>query len=206
MGRLLRWYGASPLHLLAMLACFGLAGYAAVRLVSFNALGVVVWFLGAVVGHDLLLMPLYSLADRSVMAAIRHREPPLPATGWINYVRVPRPRPGADAAVLPGGRSGHGGDQARGAAAARDRVDQLRAGARRAVRPAAPGVVPADPPAALALPCVDDAVRGPVRVALAGGDGRAVPAVRGGVRIPAPARSTKPRTARTATSPGTRRG
>src|ERR1019366_4373644 len=89
MGRLLRWYGASPLHLLAMLACFGLAGYAAVRLVSFNALGVVVWFLGAVVGHDLLLMPLYSLADRSVMAAIRHREPPLPATGWINYVRVP---------------------------------------------------------------------------------------------------------------------
>ena len=42
-----------------MLACFGLAGYAAVRLVSFNALGVVVWFLGAVVGHDLLLMPLY---------------------------------------------------------------------------------------------------------------------------------------------------
>jgi hypothetical protein len=34
MRHLLRWYGASPLHLLAMLACFGLAGYAAVRLVS----------------------------------------------------------------------------------------------------------------------------------------------------------------------------
>ena len=34
MRRQLRWYGASPLHLLALLACFGLAGYAAARLVS----------------------------------------------------------------------------------------------------------------------------------------------------------------------------
>ena len=52
-------------------------------------MAVVVWFLGAVIGHDLLLMPLYSLADRSAMAAVRHREPQLPATPWINYVRVP---------------------------------------------------------------------------------------------------------------------
>ena len=34
-------------------------------------------------------MPLYSLADRSAMAALRHREPQLPAAPWINYVRVP---------------------------------------------------------------------------------------------------------------------
>ena len=33
MRRLLRWYGAGPLNLLALLACFALAGYAAVRLV-----------------------------------------------------------------------------------------------------------------------------------------------------------------------------
>ena len=89
MRRQLRWYGASPLHLLALLACFGLAGYAATRLVSSHPVAVAVWFLGAVIGHDLLLMPLYSLADRSVMAAVRHREPQLPATAWINYVRVP---------------------------------------------------------------------------------------------------------------------
>src|SRR5438477_2126087 len=89
MRRQLRWYGASPLHLLALLACFGLAGYAAVRLIPSQPLGVAAWFLGAVIGHDLLLMPLYSLADRSVMAAIRHREPQLPVTPWINYVRVP---------------------------------------------------------------------------------------------------------------------
>jgi hypothetical protein len=89
MRRQLRWYGASPLHLLALLACFGLAGYAAARLIPSQPLGVAAWFLGAVIGHDLLLMPLYSLADRSVMAAIRHRDPQLPVTPWINYVRVP---------------------------------------------------------------------------------------------------------------------
>src|SRR5271165_4435863 len=89
MRRQLRWYGASPLHQLTLLACFGLAGYAAARLVPSQPLGVAAWFLGAVIGHDLLLMPLYSLADRSAMAAIRHRDPQLPVTPWINYVRVP---------------------------------------------------------------------------------------------------------------------
>ena len=89
MRRLLRWYGANPLHLLALLGCFALAGYAAARLVPSRPLGVAVWFGGAVVGHDLLLVPLYSLADRSAMAAIRHRAPQLPTIGWINYLRVP---------------------------------------------------------------------------------------------------------------------
>jgi hypothetical protein len=89
MRRQLRWYGASPLHLLALLACFGLAGYAAARLASSHPVAVAVWFGGAIIGHDLLLMPLYSLADRSAMAALRHREPHLPATPWINYLRVP---------------------------------------------------------------------------------------------------------------------
>jgi hypothetical protein len=89
MRRQLRWYGASPLHLLALLACFGLAGYAAARLVPSHPVAVTVWFAGAVIGHDLLLVPLYSLADRSAVAALRHREPQLPAAPWINYVRVP---------------------------------------------------------------------------------------------------------------------
>jgi len=90
MRRQLRWYGASPLHLLALLACFGLAGYAAARLLSSHPVAVVVWFCGAVIGHDLLLMPLYSLADRSAVAALRHRgEPQLPTAPWINYLRVP---------------------------------------------------------------------------------------------------------------------
>jgi hypothetical protein len=84
-----RWYGANPLHLLALLACFALAGYAAAQLVSYRPVGVAVWFIGAVVGHDLVLMPLYSIADRSALTAVRHRTPNLPAVPWINYLRVP---------------------------------------------------------------------------------------------------------------------
>src|SRR5882724_2184556 len=89
MRRLLRWYGASPLHLLAFLGSFALAGYAAARLVPSQPMGVAAWFLGAVIGHDLLLMPLYSLADSSAAAVIRRRAPQLPAIPWINYLRVP---------------------------------------------------------------------------------------------------------------------
>jgi hypothetical protein len=89
MRRFLRWYGASPLHLLTMLGCFALAGYAAVELLPGNAIGILVWLAGAVIGHDLLLMPLYTLADRSAMAVFRHRPPRLPAVPWINYLRVP---------------------------------------------------------------------------------------------------------------------
>ena len=89
MRRQLRWYGASPLHLLALLGCFALAGYAAARLVPSRPLAVAVWFAGAVIGHDLLLMPLYTLADRSAAAVIRHRAARLPALPWINYLRVP---------------------------------------------------------------------------------------------------------------------
>jgi hypothetical protein len=89
MRRLLRWYGANPLHLLALLGSFALAGYAADLLLSPRPLAVAVWFAGAVVGHDLLLLPLYSLADRSVTAAVRHRAPRLPTIAWVNYLRVP---------------------------------------------------------------------------------------------------------------------
>ena len=87
--RFLRWYGAGPLHLLTMLGCFALAGYAAAELLPNNAVGIPVWFAGAVIGHDLILMPMYTVADRSAMAVFRHRRPQLPAVPWINYLRVP---------------------------------------------------------------------------------------------------------------------
>ena len=89
MRRLTRWYGANPLHLLALLACFALAGYAATQLVRSRPESVAIWFVGAVIGHDLVLMPLYSIADWSVLAAVRHRTPNLPAVPWVNYLRVP---------------------------------------------------------------------------------------------------------------------
>ena len=89
MHRITRWYGANPLHLLALLGCFALAGYAAFQLVPPRPAGVAAWFAGAVIGHDLVLMPLYAIADRSVLAAARHRTPAMPAVPWINYLRVP---------------------------------------------------------------------------------------------------------------------
>jgi hypothetical protein len=84
-----RWYGANPLHLLAMLGCFALAWYAGAGLLHAKPVGVAVWFAGAVIGHDLILMPLYALADKSVMTVFRHRPPKLPTVPWINYLRVP---------------------------------------------------------------------------------------------------------------------
>ena len=89
MRHITRWYGANPLHLLALLACFALTGYAAAQLIPSRPVGVAIWFIGAVIGHDLLLMQLYSIADRSALAAVRHRAPNLPAVPWINYLRVP---------------------------------------------------------------------------------------------------------------------
>lgn len=88
-GRVLRWYGAGPLHLLTMVACFALAGFAVAELLPANFIGIPVWLAGAVIGHDLILMPLYTLADRSAMAVLRHRRPELPSVQWINYLRIP---------------------------------------------------------------------------------------------------------------------
>ncbi len=84
-----RWYGANPLHLLTLVGCFALAWYAGAGLLHAKPVGVAVWFAGAVIGHDLILMPLYALADKSVMAVFRHRPPKLPTVPWINYLRVP---------------------------------------------------------------------------------------------------------------------
>ena len=84
-----RWYGANPLHLLTLVGCFALAWYAGAGLLHGKPVGVAVWFAGAVIGHDLILMPLYALADKSVMAVFRHRPPKLPTVPWINYLRVP---------------------------------------------------------------------------------------------------------------------
>ena len=62
-----RWYGSSPLHLVTVLAALALAGVAVVPLVqSDRAVQIGLWFLGAVLVHDLVLFPLYALADRAL--------------------------------------------------------------------------------------------------------------------------------------------
>ncbi|GLW03371.1 hypothetical protein [Streptomyces lavendulae] len=86
-----RRYGASPLHLLLVLASFALAAYAGLRLFEGDTLGVAVWFVGAALLHDLVLLPLYSVTDRAAQALFTRgagagRTTPRVS---VNYVRVP---------------------------------------------------------------------------------------------------------------------
>lgn len=92
--RVTAFYGANPLHLLALLGSFALAGYAALQLLGQPmVLLMAAWFLGAVIGHDLVLFPLYALADRSLRGALRavtaRRRRPVPRVSPVNHVRVP---------------------------------------------------------------------------------------------------------------------
>ncbi|WP_327304062.1 hypothetical protein OG730_10870 [Streptomyces sp. NBC_01298] len=84
-------YGASPLHLLLTLACFALALYAGIRLLKGDTMGVAIWFVGAALLHDLVLLPAYSLTDRAAQFLFRGRTAapgsvPRPS---VNYLRVP---------------------------------------------------------------------------------------------------------------------
>ncbi|MEU6343162.1 hypothetical protein ABZ883_19725 [Streptomyces sp. NPDC046977] len=88
MARTPRWYGANPLHLLVLLCSFALSAYACLRLFAVRPVEVAVWFVGAAVLHDLILLPLYSLADLSALAVLR-RERVVPKAPWINHLRVP---------------------------------------------------------------------------------------------------------------------
>lgn len=86
-----RRYGASPLHLLLVLASFALAAYAGVRLFKGDTLGVALWFVGAALLHDLVLLPFYAVTDRASQRLFTE------GTGAgegrtrpsVNYVRVP---------------------------------------------------------------------------------------------------------------------
>ncbi|MGW2896029.1 hypothetical protein ACWDAO_15765 [Streptomyces sp. NPDC001212] len=89
MARFVRWYGSGPLHLLVLIASFAITGYALVRLFAVRPLEVAIWFVGAAILHDLILLPLYSLADLSTQAVLRHRATRMPQPPWINYLRVP---------------------------------------------------------------------------------------------------------------------
>ena len=108
-SRIRHWYGANPLHLLALLAAFALAGYAVRAVIAAGQFrGFAIWFAVAIIGHDLLLFPLYSLADLSVQRLLpwgagRRRASRQAVTGSgtastpgavpgppvINYVRIP---------------------------------------------------------------------------------------------------------------------
>jgi hypothetical protein len=82
-----RRYGAGPIHLLGLLLCFAVAGYSVFRWYgSPNEVRLVVWFVGALVFHDFILFPLYSLLDRALGLSVGMRRGRVPA---VNYLRVP---------------------------------------------------------------------------------------------------------------------
>lgn len=88
-----RLYGASPLHLLAVIASFAVAGYGFFMIFKAPAPeSTLLYFAFAIVAHDMIAFPLYSglnfVAGRSASAA----EPDsVAAVGVpaINYLRVP---------------------------------------------------------------------------------------------------------------------
>ena len=83
-----RSYGDRPLHLLALIASFALAGYAVLRMLHApHGIAILVWFVGAVIGHDLVLFPLYALADAGLQRVPGGRSRGV--LPWVNYVRVP---------------------------------------------------------------------------------------------------------------------
>lgn len=97
--RFAHYYGAHPLHLLTMLSGFALLGY---LLATFKPTtlwnpgawwqSIAVWLAAAVIAHDLLLFPLYALADR-VLAAPGRRpsrsQPEIPEISAHNHIRIP---------------------------------------------------------------------------------------------------------------------
>lgn len=94
--RLVRVPVGSPLQLLLLACSFALAAYAGVRLLADDWFGVTLWFVGAALLHDLVLLPLYAVADRALVrgfGAVRRRvgAPPTPSRQWgrVLYVRVP---------------------------------------------------------------------------------------------------------------------
>jgi len=99
-ARFKRLYGGHPLHLVTLLASFALVGYV-ISVMGPKQLwnprvwwqSILVWFVAAILLHDLVLFPCYALADRSLGAgwrAVTGRLPDrTPRVPPINYVRIP---------------------------------------------------------------------------------------------------------------------
>ncbi|WP_371793536.1 hypothetical protein OG285_15105 [Streptomyces sp. NBC_01471] len=87
-----RRYGAHPVHLLVMACCFTVAGYAAVQLLMGRTVAVAVWFIGAALLHDLVLVPVYSAADLTAQTALpphKDRKDPSAGRRLLNHLRAP---------------------------------------------------------------------------------------------------------------------
>ena len=86
-----RLYGAGPGHLVAHVLAFALAGWSVMEIAGVGgASTILVWFIGAVIVHDALVLPLYSTADRGAqgVAAVLDRGGSA-RVAVVNHLRVP---------------------------------------------------------------------------------------------------------------------
>ena len=89
MSWLRRYYGADALHMVVLLSCFAFSGYIATRVAGApGAARIGLWFGGAVIGHDLVLYPLYMIADRTLHPHPSHPHSSLRVLA-TNHIRVP---------------------------------------------------------------------------------------------------------------------
>jgi hypothetical protein len=105
MRRFRERYGAGPLHLLAVLACFAIAAYALSRALELtsNPDRILLWLGGSIVAHDLILFPLYAVLgvlaaglivprahfSRLRIAALNHLRFPALVSGLLLLVWFP---------------------------------------------------------------------------------------------------------------------
>jgi hypothetical protein len=83
-----RLYGAGPLHLLVLLGCFSVVGYATAQIKTDpNLPRILIWFAAAVIVHDLVAYPLYSLLDRVAHGVLGRLK--APRVSPLNYLRIP---------------------------------------------------------------------------------------------------------------------
>ena len=89
-------YGSNPLHLLTLIAGFALFGYVLATIKPSTLWNpntwwqsILVWFAAAIVAHDLVLYPMYSLVDRILVAGSRLRPRVELSVPALNYVRIP---------------------------------------------------------------------------------------------------------------------
>ena len=91
-NRFRRIYGSHPLHLLTLIAGFALFGYVLATVKPATLWNphvwwqsIAVWFAAAIIAHDLVLYPIYTLVDRLLTATRR----PVANVAALNYIRVP---------------------------------------------------------------------------------------------------------------------
>jgi hypothetical protein len=92
----MRWlrnhYGAGPIHLVGLVACFAVAAYALAKVLGESGWKeILLWFAICIVIHDLIAWPVYGVADRMALRLQDRTRSSghIPRVPWINHVRVP---------------------------------------------------------------------------------------------------------------------